>query len=100
MDSKCIVFGCKNHSDQGSFIGDICKPCYKLITTGELSPQGTSFIFHQTQILDDYKQRYFVTKNELDQSRATIEKIRKVIVEPTRPFNCRGFNVVVGSLDD
>lgn len=85
MDNKCIVFGCKNHSHEGLFIGDVCKPCYAVITTGELPRQGTSFIFQQSQLLEDYKQRYFITKRELDQSRAIVEKVRRTIVEPERP---------------
>lgn len=31
---KCIVKGCKNHTHEGQFIGDLCKPCHEFITTG------------------------------------------------------------------
>jgi len=33
---KCIVHGCQNHKHQGSFVGDICTPCYEMITTGKI----------------------------------------------------------------
>jgi hypothetical protein len=40
---KCLVFGCENHSNQGTFIGDLCAPCHRLITTGEVN-YGHDFI--------------------------------------------------------
>jgi hypothetical protein len=43
MEDKCIVFGCRNHKHEGQFEGDICKPCYIMITTGQ-SNYGTNFI--------------------------------------------------------
>jgi hypothetical protein len=43
---RCIVKGCTNQSDQGMFIGEICIPCYKMITTGDASKPSTNFI-HQ-----------------------------------------------------
>ena len=33
---KCIVHKCSNHKHQGTFVGDICAPCHKTITTGEI----------------------------------------------------------------
>lgn len=43
---KCIIDGCNNTKDQGNFVGDICSPCYELLTSGDLDKhkQGTSFI--------------------------------------------------------
>lgn len=38
---KCIVHGCKNHTDQGAFVGDLCSPCHSMITTGELIPSDS-----------------------------------------------------------
>jgi len=32
---KCIVKDCKNHASQGVFVGDLCLPCHRFITTGE-----------------------------------------------------------------
>jgi hypothetical protein len=32
---KCIVKDCKNHANQGVFVGDLCLPCHRFITTGE-----------------------------------------------------------------
>jgi hypothetical protein len=31
---KCIVMGCENHDDEGEFVGDLCSPCYKFVTSG------------------------------------------------------------------
>ena len=44
---KCIVKGCTNHSDEGLFQGDMCMPCYRMITTGEYSCGNT--IFHHAE---------------------------------------------------
>lgn len=38
MTKNCIVKGCTNTSKQGEFVGDICKPCYEIITTGRNTP--------------------------------------------------------------
>lgn len=35
MSKKCIVHGCNNESHQGTFHGDICAPCYRMITEGD-----------------------------------------------------------------
>jgi hypothetical protein len=32
---QCIVRGCPNMSDQGTFVGDLCAPCHTFVTTGE-----------------------------------------------------------------
>ncbi len=32
---KCIVKDCKNHTHQGTFVGELCAPCHEFITTGE-----------------------------------------------------------------
>ncbi len=32
---KCIVKDCKNHTNEGGFIGDLCSPCHEFITTGQ-----------------------------------------------------------------
>jgi len=37
---KCIVKGCTNRSTEGTFVGDICSPCYEMITTGEIRPSN------------------------------------------------------------
>jgi hypothetical protein len=37
-DNKCIVHKCSNHTNQGRFVGDMCSPCYTMITTGKIMP--------------------------------------------------------------
>jgi hypothetical protein len=32
---KCIVKDCANHSHEGKFVNDLCKPCFQFLTTGE-----------------------------------------------------------------
>lgn len=48
---QCMVYGCRNNSDQGYFVGKMCAPCHDLITKGVLALEeageqvrGTSFI--------------------------------------------------------
>jgi len=33
--TKCIVHECTNHKHEGQFVGEICKPCYIMLTTGK-----------------------------------------------------------------
>lgn len=35
---KCIVLGCSNRRGEGGFIGDLCSPCYFILTTGKVNP--------------------------------------------------------------
>lgn len=32
---KCIVNNCNNYTDQGEFVGELCSPCYRALTTGD-----------------------------------------------------------------
>jgi hypothetical protein len=41
---KCIIRGCTNHKDEGNFVGDICSPCYQMITSGDSSKNSANFI--------------------------------------------------------
>ena len=34
-DGKCIIEGCTNKESQGTFIGNLCAPCYEFIVFGE-----------------------------------------------------------------
>jgi hypothetical protein len=43
MNEKCIIYGCNNKKNQGNFIGNLCVPCYEMITTGEIK-YGYTFI--------------------------------------------------------
>lgn len=45
MSNRCIVKGCPNHKGEGLFMGDLCAPCHRMLTTGSISP-GQTFI-HQ-----------------------------------------------------
>ena len=42
-NKKCIALGCENHENEGRFIGDLCSPCYGMITTGEHTPSTAHF---------------------------------------------------------
>lgn len=41
---ECFVYGCTNKKHEGNFIGDICCPCYTIITTGNLEQPSNNFI--------------------------------------------------------
>lgn len=41
----CIVKGCQNHKGEGGFVGELCAPCYEMLTTGKIG-HGTTFL-HQ-----------------------------------------------------
>jgi hypothetical protein len=40
---SCIVHGCQNRTDQGTFVGDLCKPCRDSLASGKIGPT-TSFL--------------------------------------------------------
>jgi len=43
----CLVYGCQNRSDQGTFIGPVCLPCHTMLTKGVESNairHGNTFI--------------------------------------------------------
>lgn len=44
-DKECIIHGCINKKSQGNFVGDLCVPCYEMITTGKVK-YGDTFIHH------------------------------------------------------
>lgn len=44
---KCIVFGCKNHKYQGSFVDNMCMPCHSMIVSGE--PKFGQTFVHEMQ---------------------------------------------------
>lgn len=41
--NRCVVKGCQNDDQGGSFHGDFCTPCWETITTGRVG-HGTTFI--------------------------------------------------------
>lgn len=41
--NECMVKGCTNKKHEGNFVGDMCVPCYEMITTGEIK-YGKTFI--------------------------------------------------------
>jgi hypothetical protein len=45
LEDKCLVHGCTNHKHEGTFIGDLCAPCYALLTSGVLRQHGDTFLF-------------------------------------------------------
>lgn len=63
---RCIVKGCVNHKDEGKFVGDLCNPCYMMLTTGSIS-SGHTFIHDLLHDLLGWKQaaRTLLTKGQL-----------------------------------
>lgn len=44
MTDKCIVKGCTNHKDEGEFVGDLCLPCYLMLTDARTGPSDAWFV--------------------------------------------------------
>jgi hypothetical protein len=51
MSDKCLVYRCANHKDEGAFEGDLCVPCYRMLTTGVVE-HGETFIHDMQARLD------------------------------------------------
>lgn len=47
LTDKCIVKGCENREHEGTFYGQLCAPCYRMLHTGEIK-HGDTFI-HKIQ---------------------------------------------------
>lgn len=41
MGDKCIVFGCVNLRQEGTFSGDLCVPCYNMLHLGCIAPTSS-----------------------------------------------------------
>ncbi len=40
---KCLVKGCENQYGDGEFVGDLCRPCYNMLSEGRLIPSKAWF---------------------------------------------------------
>lgn len=68
---KCIVKGCSNHQHEGLFVGALCAPCYRMLTTGKIG-NGATFV----HIMRDEMVRIrSLWSKALDKLRAAINEI-------------------------
>ena len=65
---KCIVKGCVNRSHEGKFVGEMCGPCYELITTGKHNPSNAWFI-QEIEYLSSLVEAY---EEKLDRVRSAL----------------------------
>lgn len=72
--AKCIVHGCLNHKGEGAFVGDLCYPCYRMLTTGEMQT-GRTFVHDLAKKLDP--PIYHVSMQETSMKDYSILVIRK-----------------------
>ena len=72
---------CQNYKHQGNFVGDICCPCYRHITTGEIGATS-SFLGKYRELLElvDYFQKWF-NSGEWKKNSAKKENRLKILVE-------------------
>lgn len=54
---ECIVKDCTNKKHEGEFVGDICGPCYKIITEGNLDQPSNNFIHKLAKRNNNLKSR-------------------------------------------
>jgi dCMP deaminase len=103
MNDKCIVTGCENHKHQGRFVGDMCSPCYDMITTGKIGPT-TSFL-NQLENKDKMVipgwEELFMRHVYLiaSKSKDTMTKIGSVIVD-NKTIVSEGYNGMAMGVDD
>lgn len=67
MSKRCMVHGCENRSDQGCFVGDMCAPCYAMITSGDTSIRSTNFISKLKTITESLLNKGTYTDIELEE---------------------------------
>lgn len=72
---KCIVRGCSNREGQGTFVGQLCTPCYQMLSEGKINSPGETFIHQlvdgQCLVLNALLQLF----NELEASAAKFEGV-------------------------
>lgn len=59
--TKCIVHGCTNQTHEGMFVGELCGPCYIMLTTGQYNPSKAWFI----QKIDELNSRIITLESTL-----------------------------------
>lgn len=53
---KCIVHGCSNRAAEGGFVNGLCRPCFEMLTTGEVG-LGQTFIHDMCRALADLRSK-------------------------------------------
>lgn len=51
---KCVVRGCPNRTGEGGFVGNVCVPCYEMITTGVVG-RGETFVHKMLEEIGDLR---------------------------------------------
>jgi len=88
MTDKCIVYGCQNHKHQGSFEGDLCAPCHRMLTTGE-PKHGTTFVH-------DMEARILADADRIEKLEAEVARLREaleVFADDTNWFDATEDNI-------
>ena len=70
MTDKCIVKGCTNHKDEGEFVGDLCLPCYLMLTDARTGPSDAWFVTVIKEL-----------QREKSKLNAKLESIRRLVNE-------------------
>lgn len=72
---KCIVFGCTNHKYEGQFVGDLCRPCHYVITTGDFSKMPT-----RGSIFDTMSHDLRMSNDKIEQIKLNLSRFSRRIV--------------------
>lgn len=72
---KCIVNGCTNRTHEGTFVGHLCYPCYKTITTGEIIPSN-SFIGRLKHFYDTKSKAHAERLADLSRANLEVERLQ------------------------
>jgi hypothetical protein len=77
MTNKCIVHGCINCKDEGEFIGDICAPCYGMITEGNASQPSNNFIYNLQVKINELEDEINELEDEIKSLESTIMELNE-----------------------
>jgi len=65
--TKCMVYGCSNHKGEGLFVGDMCSPCFNMISQGVVTMHGETFIHGLYRQMDEsYQNGYLAALNQIE----------------------------------
>lgn len=69
VSDKCIVRGCKNHKHEGAFIGDLCSPCYLMLTSGD-PKYGSTFVHNMRDRIEELEERLKAAQDDAKEAEA------------------------------
>jgi hypothetical protein len=90
MNEKCIVKGCENKRGQGTFVNDLCAPCFNMLVTGQAS-LGQTWVHDLAYKYDELLEKTKMTYEELWHTCFNIIKNRERSIQKNSAQDIHGY---------